>query len=66
MIDPVLATVSNGGVTTDMVSSNDAAFPGVFPYLARPNVVIPEPSSIALAAVLLAVGYRACRYRNRV
>ena len=29
VIDTVLATVSNGGVTTDMVGSNDVAFLGV-------------------------------------
>jgi hypothetical protein len=63
VIDAVLATVSNGGVTTDMVGSNDAAFRGVFPYLAAPNV-IPEPSTFALlAAGFSAFGY--CTRRRR-
>jgi hypothetical protein len=68
VIDTVLSAVSNGGVTTDMVSSNDAAFPGVFPYLAGPNIVIPEPSTvILLVAGLSAIGYgmrRRCARRT--
>ena len=66
VIDTVLAAVSNGGLTTDMVNSNDAAFPGVFPYLARPNVVIPEPSTIVLlVAGLSAIGIGTRRGRRR-
>jgi hypothetical protein len=65
VIDTVLAAVSNGGVTTDMVNSNDAPFLNVFPYLAAPNL-IPEPSTIALlAAGLSAIGYGVRRRHGR-
>jgi hypothetical protein len=63
VIDTVLATVSNGGVTTDMVGSNDAAFRGVFPYLAAPNV--PEPSTLALIAAGFSAFAYCTRRRNR-
>jgi hypothetical protein len=63
VIDTVLATVSNGGVTTDMVGANDAAFLGMFPYLAPPNTIVPEPSAMVLVgASWLALG---CCVRRR-
>ncbi len=34
VIDIELGVLTNGGLTTDGVPSNDVAFPGVFPYLA--------------------------------
>jgi len=37
VIDAELNLLTNGGVTTDGVDANDAAFLGVFPYLAAPN-----------------------------
>ena len=37
VIDIELPLLSDGAVTTDMVDSNDAAFPGTFPFLAPPN-----------------------------
>ncbi len=65
VIDTVLATVTNGGLTTDMVNSNDAAFSGVFPYLAAPNL-IPEPATIAILVVGLSmIGCCVRRLRNR-
>jgi hypothetical protein len=64
VIDTVLSTVSNGGVTTDMVGSNDVAFLGAFPYLAPPNAVVPEPSVMVLVvASWLAIG--SCVRRRR-
>jgi hypothetical protein len=65
VIDAELNVLSNGGVTTDMVNSNDRAFRSLFPYLAAPNF-IPEPSTIALLAAGFAVmvfGIRRQRYR---
>jgi hypothetical protein len=65
VIDAELNVLSNGGVTTDMVNSNDRAFRSVFPYMANPNF-IPEPSTIALlAAALAAIGYGVRRPRDR-
>ena len=37
VIDAELGLVTEGLVTTDCVSSNDAAFPSTFPYLAAPH-----------------------------
>ena len=37
VIDDTLPIVSDGAITSDGVDSNDAAFPGTFPYLAPPN-----------------------------
>ena len=37
VIDAELTILSGGAVTSDGVDSNDATFPGVFPYLAPPN-----------------------------
>lgn len=52
VIDAVLATVTDGALTSDLRDSNDAAFRDVFPYLAAAN--IPEPASLLLAATALA------------
>ena len=54
VIDISLGLLSGGAVTTDGVTSNDVAFPGVFPFFAAANV--PEPSSAALLAMGLAAG----------
>jgi hypothetical protein len=37
VIDAELSLLTQGAVTGDGVDANDAAFPGVFPYLAAPN-----------------------------
>ena len=37
VIDAELNILTKGAVTTDGVNANDAAFPGVFPYLAAAN-----------------------------
>jgi hypothetical protein len=37
VIDAELNLLTEGGLTTDMVDSNDATFLNVFPYLAAPN-----------------------------
>lgn len=37
VIDVELSVLTKGAVTTDGVNANDAAFPGVFPYLASAN-----------------------------
>ena len=65
VIDAELNVLTNGGVTTDMVNANDAAFLSVFPYLAGPNLV-PEPSSIVLLAICFCgIGYNLRRRRHR-
>lgn len=62
VIDAVLATVTDGGLTSDMVDANDAEFGDVFPYLAAPN--IPEPATSLLGATGLAAAALIRRRRS--
>ena len=39
VIDAELGLITEGASTTDCVDKNDKAFPGAFPYLARPAFV---------------------------
>lgn len=66
VIDAVLALVSGGAVTTDLVDANDVAFPGLFPYLAAPNVIadVSAPSAFALT-LLGTIGMVGLRRRSR-
>jgi hypothetical protein len=65
VIDAELGLLSDGAVTTDGVDANDVPFLGAFPYLAAPHL-IPEPSTIAIAAAagLVALAYRGFRRRG--
>ena len=54
VIDVELSLLTEGALTTDMVTSNDVPFLNVFPYFAAANV--PEPSSAALLLAGLAAG----------
>ena len=62
VIDAALGLLTEGAVTGDGVDANDVPFRSAFPYLARANV-IPEPSSIVLAAIGLALGIQCARRR---
>jgi hypothetical protein len=53
VIDAELGLLTNGAVATDGVDANDRAFLGQFPYLASANVVIPEPTAVALVFTAL-------------
>jgi hypothetical protein len=64
VIDAELNLLSAGAVSGDGVNANNVAFLGAFPYLAPPNA-IPEPGSIALAALGLAAVVKAARRRVR-
>lgn len=59
VIDAELGLLTNNAITTDLVDANDAAFLGVFPYLAPANV--PEPG----AALLLLTASAALVRRRR-